>query len=58
MAQVIRLRPHRRTRQHHIGAALKSVMDDVTRIERSAARLTWGSTVCGLALGLALQAFA
>jgi hypothetical protein len=58
MAPVILLRPRRRAGQHHIGAALLSVIDDVSEVERAIARLAWGGMLCGLLIGLALHALA
>jgi hypothetical protein len=56
MAPVIRLRPRQRARKSQLGAALKSAMADGVKLERTVARLAWGSTLCSLAMLLALQA--
>jgi hypothetical protein len=59
MAPVIPLRPRRRgSAGHHVGAAIRSVIADVSGLERAVARLTWGAALLGLAAGFALQVFA
>jgi len=39
-----------------VGASMREVLAEVVTFERTHARLAWGTTLVGLAIGLALQA--
>jgi hypothetical protein len=53
---LIVLRPERRLRTRGFKDAVREVFEEVVTFERTHARLAWGMTLVGLALGLALQA--